>query len=530
MPKTLSLYRIDPSISRLGVVLLLFLRPLILFYIYYYMFFQRASKYEFRDTFFLCSTLPFTELVRRFPQAFAIIDRHAPKEPEVKPAPGGAKRIYRNTREFPPNPTLPAFYVQWRDGPSPYDPHRGDYTESAANMWERNVNFDLAYDGVRVPREDLGPRKGQRLLNEVAEGGMETVVKPNYFRMTVMPEEVHLNEIGTERNATKMYNPARDRQQMERELEKARTGVFFSHLRRSRNKLYNNCARNYPHGALGLAESPYGDPGEIYQDQQRRLLEAKLRAEHTMRGQSEIPVDHMMGPNQLRGQRFVRARVYNAPDDNLFASRIVLSQSPAEEAQSALAPGESYIRFRSQNVPADNLMGGVLVTVMYHIETRPEATHRSGVIYDSAFDCLLRTSCLRSSIFAMNSSTFFRCHFPFPQRRQGPTAMHLSREEIRDRLREKHRQRRYSAHEAAIMAAREHTSNLGMDPDSKPTERLSAQEWQLFLEELGCPETTPEVISYLLELEEEIRNDVLVEMYETATESSWEEYYQSLYS
>lgn len=296
-------------------------------------------------------------------KAFSIIDRHVPPKPSItygKVSP--SKRSYRNGRDFPPNPTLPAFYVQWRDGPSPYDSHRGDYTESAAALWENTVNFDLAGNGRKVPREQMGPWKGHALLDVVREGDVEITVKSNYFRSEVMPEEVHLNDVGTARNTKELYNPARDRQQVERDIEADRTATFFRHLRRGKASLYKSCLRNYPHGALGLEESPYGDPGDIYGDQQRRLQEARRRAEHTMRGQAEVPLDHMHGSHQMRGEQFVRGRVYNAPQDNLFASKIVLEPTPeGQAAPTDSAAGERYIRFRSQNVPKDHLMGGALL-------------------------------------------------------------------------------------------------------------------------------------------------------------------------
>lgn len=289
------------------------------------------------------------------PRALAIIDKHVPPKPVPK---AKSKAGYRSERDFPPNPTLPAFYVQYRDGPSPYDTHRGDYQESAADMWERTVNFDLARNGVKVPRDALGPRKAQDLMDEVAVGGIETVAKSNYFQMQVMPEEVHLNPIGTQRANAKLYNPARDRQCVERDLERDRTETFFLHLRRKKAGLYKSCLRNYPHGALGLVESPYGDPGEIYVDQQRRLEEARRKAEHTMRGQAEVPRDHMHGSNQMIGEQHVRGRVHNAPNDNLFASTIMSTQ---QDEPSPLPPGERYVRFRSQKVPNVHLLGGVLL-------------------------------------------------------------------------------------------------------------------------------------------------------------------------
>lgn len=291
-------------------------------------------------------------------RALAIIDKHLPPETHVTvQSPPIMKKVYRNGRDFPPNPTLPAFYVQWRDGPLPYDCRRGDCQCAAADMWENTVDFDLVRNGVAVSSGDLGPRKGRDLLEEVARKESETAVKNNYFHTTVIPEEVHLNDHGTAEKSVRRFNPSRDRQTVEREVEADRTSCFFSRLKRKRATLFSNCLRNYPHGALGLTESPYGDPGEIYQEQQRRVLEGKGKAEHTMRGQREAPSDHMMGANRLSNEHFVRGRTYISPTDNLFASRIVKQEPPNPFELS----DPRTVRFRSTHVPKDNLLGGVFL-------------------------------------------------------------------------------------------------------------------------------------------------------------------------
>lgn len=61
-----------------------------------------------------------------------------------------------------------------------------------------------------------------------------------------------------------------------------------------------------------------------------------------------------------------------------------------------------------------------------------------------------------------------------------------------------------------------------------PSDRLSGEEWTCFLDEVGCSVRTPEFLGYLLDLEEEIRNDMLFELYDTTQQAeadiAWQEY------
>lgn len=290
-------------------------------------------------------------------KAFSIIDSHlTPPSPvkleEVSPS----RRIYRNGREFPPNPTLPAFHVEYRDGPSPFDTHRGQYVRRADALWENTVNFNLVVNGEKYPPERLGPWKGHTLLDVVGTGEVEANVKSNCFLGVALPEEVHLNAIGTAEKMTAKYNPLKDRQRVQREVEAGNTTTFLKRLRSSKVGYDKSCLQNYPHGALGLEESPYGDPGEIYGKQQRRLEEARRKAEHTMKGQAEIPEDHMRGPIRIFEDEPVKRRERIDPPCNLFGGSIV--RVPENDLLDNTTRREGITRIRSLNVPPDHLLGG----------------------------------------------------------------------------------------------------------------------------------------------------------------------------
>lgn len=74
----------------------------------------------------------------------------------------------------------------------------------------------------------------------------------------------------------------------------------------------------------------------------------------------------------------------------------------------------------------------------------------------------------------------------------------------------------------------------GNDGWQLQSDRLSTEEWTCFLDELGCSLRTPEFLGYLLDLEEEIRNDMLFELYDTTQQAEvdigWQEYYSLLSS
>lgn len=303
-------------------------------------------------------------------KALSIIDQHAVQPSKLSQAGEHLplKRDYRKDTGFSVNRTLPAFMVQWRGGPSPYDSHVGDSRSSAAELWENSVFFDLFVNGEKVPHRELGPLKGHELLEIVDHGGIETNVKKNYFRVKVIPEQVHLNRLGTLAETTAKFNPAKDRQRVEREMDAINTETFFRHLRCQNFKYKVSCLRNYPHGALGIEESPYGDPGEIYGEQQRRLEEANRRAEHTMRGQNAVPSDHLIGPIKVRddddeGKNRNRGRMKFTEECSLFGGAIL----PKKDDEDKLPSAESFkgrpSRFRAPNAPVDHLLGAVHI---YH--------------------------------------------------------------------------------------------------------------------------------------------------------------------
>lgn len=300
-------------------------------------------------------------------KALSIIDRHFVRPSKTFNEHDGffIPPMHNSDTRFSLNRTLPAFMVEWRGGPSPYDSHLGDCRTSAAELWENNVCFDLFVDDEKIPDSELGPLKGHKLLDVVDEGEVETVVKKNYFRVQVVPDQVHLNPLGTLAETTAKYNPQKDRQCVERERDAAHTENFFRHLRSQKFTYNTSCLHNYPHGALGIVESPYGDPGEIYVKQQRRLEEAKRRAEHTMRGQNASPPDHLLGALKVRdddnNSRLVRRRNLHFPECSLFGGVNLLQKEDGGESSLSTSLEQRCGRFRSLNAPKDHLMGPVFV-------------------------------------------------------------------------------------------------------------------------------------------------------------------------
>lgn len=77
-------------------------------------------------------------------------------------------------------------------------------------------------------------------------------------------------------------------------------------------------------------------------------------------------------------------------------------------------------------------------------------------------------------------------------------------------------------------------SQIITDPERLPVKPFSPEEWTFFLEEVGCVAETPEMLACLIELEEEIRNEMFFQLYETSqqidTEENWDEYYSHLMS
>lgn len=67
-----------------------------------------------------------------------------------------------------------------------------------------------------------------------------------------------------------------------------------------------------------------------------------------------------------------------------------------------------------------------------------------------------------------------------------------------------------------------------------PSRPFSTEEWGDFLKEVGCDVKTPEILAYLIELEEEIRNDMFFELYDSSHredfDNSVNEYYSYLAS
>lgn len=285
-------------------------------------------------------------------RASSIIDRHLEPDPsqlvQSKLPLVTTARTDFSGRDVTVRPTLPAFYVNWRGGPSPYDAHRGDYHASVDAVWESRQHFvlcDYAHE------ESFG--KAAQVLKASQHPGNEIDVYPAHFRSTVHAEAVNINSRLPSVNGTCptyishtqsdihtpvcpsttqcarysaqqsddvwVCNPTKDRMQLEEEVMRERSQKFVTGLRVNRGKLYRRCVQIHPHGALGISETPYGNPGEVYKAHQRHMLN-QLRDHRKLLGSVEIDADHLRGSIAYWEDPLVRGRTGLVPEDNLLGA------------------------------------------------------------------------------------------------------------------------------------------------------------------------------------------------------------------
>ncbi|CCW68979.1 unnamed protein product [Phytomonas sp. Hart1] len=180
----------------------------------------------------------------------------------------------RNSREFEPRLTLPAFCVEWRGGPSPISSNQGSSKCSAAEI--------------------LSFRRDRSDLKNVDDD-------PN----VCVPDQSHV---------TSPQPPHKD-------LVKGSVNPFGppkSNALIDKNRLCRNCIQRHVHGALGLRESPYGEPGFVYTALPRHCMKENRR----LLGYTDyLPIDNLHGgvllPEQPR-QGVIAVHFSRIPSDHLL--------------------------------------------------------------------------------------------------------------------------------------------------------------------------------------------------------------------
>lgn len=114
------------------------------------------------------------------------------------------------------------------------------------------------------------------------------------------------------------------------------------------------------------------------------------------------------------------------------------------------------------------------------------------------------------------------------ERCQSVKALHHRREEIKQRMREKQRQRQRVYRQQCLGNVRDHHGAPATSSYTTPC----VEDWASLEEEIGFNIQEAEVMGYLLAIEEEIRQEQHVAQYEQCYESNgdWEEYLRTLMS
>lgn len=121
------------------------------------------------------------------------------------------------------------------------------------------------------------------------------------------------------------------------------------------------------------------------------------------------------------------------------------------------------------------------------------------------------------------------------ERQRGPKSFNINAEDMKSRIRERHQRQRHAASCMAMAEARKQVCSneqsrgweYTSDQDAVPP-RLSCEEWCDLMDETGC-ERSPEFLSYLIELEDEIRNDMMFDQYDSSRlDATWDEYFNAL--
>lgn len=272
--------------------------------------------------------------------SLSVIDRHLVRQPLPGLTNGVPTVAIEKTyvgREEPVRQMLPAFYVDWRDGPSPFDAHKGDTQCSVDKAWASRQNFVLDTGvGVSpsssrfkpwVPREVamdpevLTAAIAGTYYGECAPAGCTSDRFHSYTRPAVLRVQRQLSDHDPTEWAAAAKNPARDLADLRGKLDDKRSGDLLRNAQRDRVKLYNICVRDYPYGALGIRESPYGhDTGCVYADHKLRMERQHAKRTRKLLGYADRePEDHLRGAVMIRGDPAPPMHVADiAPQDHLL--------------------------------------------------------------------------------------------------------------------------------------------------------------------------------------------------------------------
>lgn len=236
------------------------------------------------------------------------------------PSSYGSKGTRRSTRgraksakEKEDRPILPAFNVCARDGPSPFDAHRGAYQCSID---------DVLDDGLLY---SVGPVHGKAAYitahREAIERGQ--VTSDTFQTTTVLSRVLPATEASVAAETIYVTNPQRDRLRLQAEVNQKRTENLFKNTRQQKGTLYAACVRAYPHGALGVRESPYGEPGAVYARHAEQLRRTNNRECRTLR-HPQGPQDHLIGSVLTAVPTDVPQGIYcEPPTDHLHGATLL---------------------------------------------------------------------------------------------------------------------------------------------------------------------------------------------------------------
>jgi len=125
-----------------------------------------------------------------------------------------------------------------------------------------------------------------------ANGQVEVLrMEPDRFVMgRVLRPKVHVEKISAAAlsdDGARLMHPRERRAIHDAEVNARQGYVALRDAYKTRRKLANNCAINYPHGVLGCSESPYTSAGlesPIYAAKARELVSEELRAQRKGKG------------------------------------------------------------------------------------------------------------------------------------------------------------------------------------------------------------------------------------------------------
>jgi hypothetical protein len=131
-----------------------------------------------------------------------------------------------------------------------------------------------------------------KIMRPDAEGNVDVLrMQPDRFVMgRVLRPSVHVEKIpaaALQDDGARLMHPSERRAIHDAEVNARQGYLALRDAYKTRRKLANNCAINYPHGVLGCSESPYTTAGlesPIYASKARELLTEDLRAQRKGKG------------------------------------------------------------------------------------------------------------------------------------------------------------------------------------------------------------------------------------------------------